>query len=46
MWQTFINWLKSLFGVKDSDDKLTEFPFTGVIKDTPDSRDQIFGETK
>ena len=54
MWQAFINWLKSLFESKDSDpipcdnssEKNEEFPFTGAIKDTLDSRDQIFEETK
>ena len=47
MWQAFINWLKGLFESKDSDDSSAEeFPFTGVIEDEPDARDQIFGETK
>ena len=56
MWQAFINWLKSLFESKDSDsdsipfdnssEKNGDFPFTGAIKDTPDSRDQIFEESK
>ena len=54
MWQAFINWLKSLFGSKDSasipfddsSEKNGDFPFTGAIKDEPDSRDRIFEEPK
>lgn len=52
MWQTFINWLKGLFGSKDSTslndhpEKNVDFPFTGVINDDPDPRDRIFEETK
>lgn len=47
MWQAFVNWLTSLFGSEDPTPfEDVEYSFTGVIKDDPDSRDQIFGETK
>ena len=52
MWQAFIDWLKGLFGSEDSSsfedpvEELDDQTFAGWIKDEPDARDQIFGETK
>ena len=42
MWHAFITWLRSLFA---KDEPVVE-TFDGWIKDDPDHRDQIYGETK
>lgn len=43
MWQKFVAWVKALFGIKQ---EVALPTFSGWIKDTPDSRDQVYGETK
>lgn len=48
MLKSFFAWVKSLFSSSPTQPTPPEvdFPFTGTIKDEPDARDQIFGETK
>jgi len=45
LFASFLTWLLSFFEKHHLDSKI-DHAFEGWIKDDPDSRDQIYGETK